>query len=47
MYTHYMNSYDRTGVEKYYNFRFREYFQNKQIPIIELTGSQCMIVNIE
>lgn len=24
---------------------FKEYFQNKKIPIIELTGSQCMIVN--
>lgn len=26
---------------------FNEYFQNKQIPIIELMGSQCMIVNTE
>lgn len=24
---------------------FKEYFANKKIPIIELTGSQCMIVN--
>jgi O-methyltransferase len=24
---------------------FKDYFQNKKIPIIELTGSQCMIVN--
>ncbi len=24
---------------------FREYFQDKKIPMIELTGSQCMVVN--
>lgn len=47
MYTHYVNSYDRIGIEKYYNFSFRKYFQNKQIPIIDLTGYQCMTVNIE
>lgn len=26
---------------------FKEYFQNKPIPMIELTGSQCLVVNTE
>jgi len=36
------HDYHSSGVNK----AFKEYFQSKQIPIIELTGSQCMIVKI-
>ncbi len=34
------HDYHSSGVNK----AFKEYFESKQIPIIELTGSQCMIV---
>ncbi len=35
------HDYHSNGVQ----IAFKEYFQNMKIPIIELTGSQCMIIN--
>lgn len=35
------HDYHTTGVQT----AFKEFFRDKQIPVIELTGSQCMIVN--
>lgn len=37
------HDYHTNGVQS----AFKEYFQNKSIPIIELTGSQCFVVNTE
>jgi hypothetical protein len=37
------HDYHSSGVQKAFN----EFFQNKKIPFIELTGSQCMIIKNE
>jgi len=37
------HDYHTNGVQS----AFKEYFRNKPIPIIELTGSQCLVVNTE
>jgi len=37
------HDYHTNGVQS----AFKEYFQNKSIPVIELTGSQCLVINTE